>query len=101
MDKWQLIKCDAIEWQQDESGYYTIINFINVDEKTEERIVRMDIMTTSDQPMISFQGIAENVRKCAMQYADEHCWNMSLEHAAYIGYELHRAAEQGTEYIQD
>lgn len=95
MNKWQLIKCSAIKWQQDESGYYTIINGLD------NQQVRMDIMTTSDQPAISFQGHAENVRKTAMRYADEHCWNMSLEHAAYIGYELHRAEEQGKQYIQD
>ena len=101
MDKWKLINVTAIEWQQDESGYYCVINFVNVDEESEERIVRLDILTTSDQPAISFQGYAENVRKTAMKYAEANGWNMSLEHAAYIGYELHKAEEQGTQYIQD
>ena len=91
--KWQLITCTPIEWEQDDSGMYTLIT------KTKAG-VRLDVMYTDDQPCISFEGRAEDVRKAAMRYADEHCWNMSAEHTAYIGWELHRA-EVEDDYIQD
>jgi hypothetical protein len=91
--KWQLITCEPVEWKQDDSKMYTLIN------KTQAG-VRLDVMFTDDQPCISFEGKAEDVRKAAMRYADENCWNMSAEHTAYIGWELHRA-EIKDDYIQD
>jgi hypothetical protein len=91
---WKLIDCDEKEWTQDESGHYTIVN--NIGPKT----VRLDLMTTSDMPVISFEGTAENVRKHAMAYADKNALNVSLEHASYIGRELARAELLGPEYVQ-
>lgn len=111
MSKWKLINVTDIKWQQDTSGYYTIINWVkgksctgctaSCSEIECGEKVRLDILTTSDQPAISFQGCAENVRKAVMQYAEANDWNISLEHAAYIGYELCRAEEQGILYMQD
>ena len=95
MDKWKLIKVNDIEWMQDKSGFYCLVNVMPTNE------IRLDIMTSTHSPAISFQGDAANVRKAAMRYAEENGWSLSLEHAAYIGYELARAEIQGTEYIQD
>lgn len=95
MDKWKLIKVGDVEWQQDKSGFYCLINVLSTGD------VRLDVLTSSHSPAVSFQGKAENVRKAAMRYAEENGWSISLEHAAYIGYELARAEIQGNEYKQD
>lgn len=95
MDKWKLIKVQNIEWQQDKSGFYCIINVIEPSE------IRLDILTSNHSPAISFKGKAENVRKSAMRYAEKCGWTISLEHAAYIGYELARAEIFGKDYVQD
>jgi len=94
-DKWTLIKVKDIKWQQDKSGYYCLINALpNGD-------IRLDILTSNHSPAISFEGKAENVRKTAMRYADEQGWTLSAEHAAYIGFEIARAENLTTDYIQD
>lgn len=95
MEKWQLVKCENIEWKQDKSGYYTLINYVG------NGLIRLDIMSVDNNPLMSFEGTAEAVRKNAMQYADENCFNLSAEHAAYIGYELLRCDMQRKLYIQD
>lgn len=92
---WELIKVDDVEWQQDKSGFYTLINVLPSGE------IRLDIMTSTDSPAISFQGEAANVRKAAMKYAEQQGWSMSLEHAAYIGYEIARAEVLLDSYVQD
>lgn len=88
---WILIQVTDIEWIQDDSGYYTLINWIDVNN------VRLDIMRTDDTPVISFQGKAENVRKRIMRFA----LGISTEHAAYIGAELARAELLKVDYVQD
>ena len=95
MDKWKLIKVKNIEWQQDKSGFYCLVNVLSDEE------LRLDILTSDHSPSISFQGKAENVRKHAMKYAEQQGWSISLEHAAYIGYELARAEILGKNYVQD
>jgi len=104
-DKWQLIHCEPVEWKQDESGHYCIINAImkNVPEwqPPQSLAVRLDWLTTTDQPAISFVGTADAVCKNAMRYAEEHGWNVSLEHAAYIGAKLARAEILGSNYVQE
>lgn len=108
-DKWILIKVPDTEWQQDKSGFYCIINVVDCIAlgslcKTtgyDNVIVRLDILTSDHSPAVSFQGTAANVRKYAMKYAEEHGWSISLEHAAYIGYELAKAEMLGKDYIQD
>lgn len=101
--EWQLIQVGKTDWIQDNSGYYTLINWIDTDN------VRLDVMDKDDTPVISFQGKAEDVRKHIMQDFDQ--WNpsgrekhredISYEHAAYIGAELARAELLKEKYIQD
>ena len=92
---WQLITVTDIEWIQDASGYYTLIHYIS------DGIVRLDYMDKNDNPVISFQGIAENVRKCSVRYAEKHIQYFSVEHASYIGRELTRVELLGVGYVQD
>lgn len=120
-DKWKLIHCEHVEWKQDESGHYCIINYIkksclncmdacgslfhslllNTCPDGYENNIRLDWLTTADQPAVSFEGTADAVRKNAMRYAEEHGWNVSLEHAAYIGAELAKAEILGSNYVQE
>lgn len=99
---WELIIVDDTEWMQDDSCLYTLISYIK------PNMVRLDIMTDNDEPVISFQGKAGNVRKHAMRWSAKHRWLLStqsraisLEHAAYIGCELARAEMLGVDYVQD
>lgn len=96
--EWQLIKVDKTEWKQDESGYYTLINWIDAN------TVRLDIMDKNDMPVVSFQGEADDVRKYMMQhfgYLGKNWPLFSYEHAAYIGAELARAELLKSDYVQD
>lgn len=130
MDEWKLIEVEDVEWQQDKSGFYCVLNVlpkmneINCDncQKCGETIcgndtenfrcfdptleyclskIRLDILTSDHSPAISFQGTATAVRKHVMRYAEENGWDLSYEHIAYIGYELARAEMLGSDYIQD
>lgn len=92
---WELIKVEHVEWEQDASGYYTLINFI------EDDIIRLDFMTSNDFPAISFQGIASDVRKAFARYTEENGMMLSAEHMAYIGYEIARAELMQALYVQD
>lgn len=68
----------------------------------DDNTVRLDIMDTDDMPVVSFQGTASDVRKRIMQGLD--WWNpyeLSLEHAAYIGAELARCELLKKDYQQD
>ncbi len=103
---WKLIIVGDTEWQQDDSGYYTLIHYINIDCRTCEAAcinckdgqIRLDIMDKDDMPVISFQGTADNVRKHIMQN-----WPVLLqpEHCSYIGAELARCAILKENYVQD
>lgn len=103
MTNWELKEVDDIEWIQDNSGYYTLIHYIKDD------IVRLDIMGIADSlnpidyPVISFQGIAENVRKAFTQWQDNKISppRISREHASYIGAELARCEIYQDNYVQD
>lgn len=93
---WQLIKVQKTDWMQDDSGYYTLINWID------DNNVRLDWMDADDMPVISFQGAASDVRKHVMQiYAVRVLWDISQEHAAYIGAELARCELLRDKYVQD
>ena len=100
---WQLVQVTDTDWIQDDSGYYTLINWID------DNNVRLDIMDSFDTPIISFQGKASDVRKHFMQNVDicSRCitsclrYITSFEHAAYIGAELARAELLKTDYVQD
>ena len=93
--KWELIEVTNVEWAQDKSGFYTLINVLPTGE------IRLDVMTSSHSPAISFQGEAADVRKAAMKYAEQNGWSLSLEHAAYVGYEIARAELMQGLYEQD
>ncbi len=93
---WQLIKVPKTDWIKDNSGYYTLINWID------NNTVRLDWMDSDDMPVISFQGTASDVRKRIMQTVDDwNTWPISHEHAAYIGAELARCELLKTNYVQD
>ena len=108
---WQLIKVKQTDWEQDESGYYTLINYIKEDCRKCNKAcidghVRLDIMDRDDMPVVSFQGKASDVRKTATQWIDSRIsqktsLRISCEHASYIGAELARCELLGSDYIQD
>ena len=103
---WELKKVGKTDWIQDDSGIYTLINWHHVG-------VRLDVMTTDDEPVMSFLGKADDVRKAVIQYMSINTGcggqfrdnnglpTVSLEHAAYIGAELAKAEILGIKYIQD
>jgi hypothetical protein len=92
--EWALEHVSGLEWQQDNSGMYTIISRLpNGD-------VRIEIMSTEDNPARSFDGPHSDVRKQVMRWLASNVTDVSLEHAAYIGAELERAGLQ-TDYVQD
>lgn len=109
-DGWQLTHVDDIEHTQDQSGLYVYINW---DVKT--ATVRLDIMCEQDaEPLMSFQGKADNVRKHTMRWLSDNVGagngydsaagtdyvGISLEHASYIGSELARANAERIDYVQ-
>lgn len=104
---WELKHVVDVECTMDDSGLYTVIHrVIRPDlhkEYAGERIeVRADLMTAENQPLMSWQGTANNVRKHLIAYIHSifgFC-QISMEHASYIGYELHRA-ETDENYVQD
>ncbi len=93
----------------DDSGVYVVINRV-VDTVTHkqyagERVrVRADLMTAKDEPIVSFIGTANAVRKHLIHFLAEYLnlrWTaFSREHASYIGCELLRA-ETDPQYVQD
>ncbi len=104
-ENWTLNYAEPSECIMDNSGIYTVINR---QEKTEThkqyagtRIsVRIDVMTIDNVPVISFQGQAEDVRKAVIRWIENRSfWELSIEHASYIGAELERAVSD-TKYVQ-
>lgn len=94
--KWKLIEVEPLEWKQDKSGFYCLINVIE-----SRGDIRVDLMTSTDSPAVSFQGKPADVRKYLARYTEQHGLMLSAEHMAYIGYEIARAEYFGTEYVQD
>lgn len=104
---WELIEAKDRECTIDESGLYAIINRSVKTETHKEYsgtriLVRADLMDEQDEPIRSWQGTANNVRKHLIAYIAEHYGYaaISSEHASYIGYELMRA-EMDSNYVQD
>ena len=85
MTDWQLIEVEHVEWQPDDSGYHVLVH------RPGPFTVRVDVME-DEEPIISFTGNADNVRKTLMRWfaAQAAPW-ISREHAAYIGAEIARA----------
>jgi len=100
---WKLIEATPIEATMDNSGVHVVINRIVQKETHKEYsgeriLVRADLMFDDNDPIVSYIGPAENVRKQLMQYImhkSGFVYNrlgISLEHASYIGAELYRAS---------
>lgn len=99
---WQLTHVEDVEHTQDDSGVYVYINWVMPDNEA-----RLDIMSESNsEPLASFQGCADNVRKHVMRWFENRAGDggpvgpISLEHAAYIGAELERADTERIDYVQ-
>jgi len=93
--QWQKIQTtDNIEWQKDDSGIYTLINWNPSDN------VRCDIMSDNHEPIMTFVGTSDNVRKHVIKFASDNGFSLSLQHASYIGRELALAELQQTSYNQ-
>jgi hypothetical protein len=93
--QWELVEVGQVEWAQDESGVYTVINHLA------NGLVRVDVMTTDHDPVISFVGEVADVRKTLARWLQNNVSDVSLEHMAYIGAELARADLLKSDYIQD
>lgn len=96
MENWKLQNVDNIEFTRDKSGIYVLINWEN-----QKNSVRLDIMSDNDEPIQSFSGKAENVRKAVMRFLSDEKSSVSLEHAAYIGSEIEKCDIMRIDYIQD
>jgi len=107
---WELKEVDDVECQLDDSGVYVVINRIverraDGDYIREFVKVRADLMTADNEPLVSFVGSANAVRKHLIRFLNYRSWQrtkqfISLEHASYIGYELLRAEKQEG-FVQD
>jgi hypothetical protein len=93
--QWQLNRVDDIKYTPDNSGVYVLINW---DLQTDS--VRLDVMTSDNDPLISFAGKAENVRKHTMRFLSDNKIPVSLEHASYIGREIERSDNERIDYVQ-
>ncbi len=110
--EWELIEVSDSDAILDDSGLYVVVNRVEKTEHHKEHSgvrvsVRADLMRTceaigGDVPIRSFIGTASNVRKALSRFIDEHFGinHPSLEHMAYIGYELLRA-ETVANFVQD
>lgn len=107
MENWKLNNVDDIEFTKDKSGIYVLINW---DVKT--NTVRLDIMSDDHEPLQSFAGTTDNVRKHVIRWLSDNIGvaakvmgrsrlGVSLQHAAYIGSELEKADTMRIDYIQD
>ena len=93
--KWELIEVGNVEWMQDKSGYYTLINVLP------DGRIRLDFMAGDHTAAVSFAGNASDVRKCFARYTEKNGMMLSAEHMAYVGYEIARAEILLDSYIQD
>jgi len=103
---WEIEHVQDVECELDDSGVYVIIHRI-AKESVHKGIagtiveVRADLMRSSDnEPIRSWQGSANAIRKAITRFNKDLMPAMSLEHASYIGYELLRA-ELTPDYVQD
>lgn len=102
--KWELIECEDMPCTIDNSGIYTVISriedFTDKTYTTTSVLIRVDILSSADNPLVSFQGEANAVRKSVIAWITLHAvMPISTEHASYIGYEIMRARSEEN-YIQ-
>jgi len=105
---WELKTVSDRPWKQDNSGVYVLIYW-----RPNECDCRLDVMTVSDEPIISFAGPTEAVRKAFCDWAENESvlavvgesealsGVLSFEHLTYIGKELSRCHRMAETYIQD
>ena len=89
---WTLTEVQDTDCLMDDSGVYVTIHR-----------VRADLMDCNDEPITSFIGTANAVRKAVIRFltgAGPIGYLISAEHASYIGYELLRA-ETDPKFVQD
>ena len=93
---WQLNRIEADQpCVLDNSGIYAAIHYIA------GGIIRIDLMDNDNNPVQSFSGKADNVRKVFCDYLDQNRYALSYQHISYIGQEIAKAAIQKHDYIQD
>ena len=112
MKQWKLNEIGNIECTMDNSGVYTIIS--RIEKKSTHKqytgvvvTIRVDVMGLADEPLQSFVGKGNDVRKAVIAYLLKLEYeyrfdgvNISEEHYSYIGYEISRAMTTEN-YIQD
>ncbi len=93
---WRLIEAIERQWRQDESGIYTVIHW------TPENKLRLDVMDTVDNPVVSIVSkTVGGVYKALADYLAALKIEISTEHALYIGSELQRCNTLRENYVQD
>lgn len=105
---WELHHVEEMDCTLDDCGYHIVINRIEERRTFKDwaatfATVRADLMAADNEPIVSFQGSANAVRKHLMKYLMDRYASLgypSPEHASYIGYELLRA-ETTPHYVQD
>lgn len=105
---WQLHHVEEMPCTLDDCSYRVHIYRIEEQRTFKDRVatfvtVRADLFSTDNEPIVSFQGEANAVRKHLMKYLMDRYASLgypSPEHASYIGYELLRA-ETTPHYVQD
>jgi hypothetical protein len=105
MKTWELIEAVPVECTLDGSGIYTVIHRRTGTETHKQYqdsrvFVRCDIMSSDDTPLISFQGLEDDVRKNVIRWIGENGYAISAEHGSYIGRELFKAVHD-FHYKQD
>lgn len=95
--QWKIIQTsdNEIEWQKDDSGIYSLITWNPSDN------VRCDLMSDNHEPIVTFVGKSDNVRKAICKFCSDNQIHLSDQHASYIGRELTRAEFETTSYNQD
>lgn len=93
---WKIIHASERQWIQDQSGVYTVIHW------TPENTLRLDVMDSVDNPMVSIvSNTVGGVYKALADYCAALHIDLSMEHAMYIGSELSRCFALRHDYIQD
>ncbi len=82
------------DFTPDNSGVYVVVYRIDSGH------VRADLIMVAGEPVVSYIGSANNVRKALMHLLNRLPPGVSIQHASYIGYEL-ALASQTPNYVQE
>lgn len=91
LGEWQLKPVPSLDWRPDDSGLQCFIGW-----NKEKQCVRVDVMTIDNEPVVSIEG---NVRDLYKAIAHNY-QGMSLEHLAYVGYEIANCEANKSNYVQ-